>query len=315
MLRRKNEKNHIFSTRICFGKVVRQMALESLFNRIKLKESSSLPEQDQWYLENRRHAQEMMKTASWTYEIGKDTVYFTDEYYHIFETVPEQLATNAEAYFQFVCTDDISKVRSSRERAFQGQDQELEYQIITGSGQPKFVREKTRTLLDEGGQPVKIIGALQDITSEKIIENRLKELGENLNLGQKVAGLGSWKYDAVKNEIFWSDEIYRIYDLKPEEFGGTVIELMDFTHPADRHVLVELTQKRLAHQKFDLQYRIQLRDKTIKYVRLVGEPLPNKDGLNTDLVGTIQDITEIKKLENEIIFIKKVSSRPSGWQK
>lgn len=281
------------------------MALESLFNRIKLKESSSLPEQDQWYLENRRHAQEMMKTASWTYEIGKDTVYFTDEYYHIFETVPEQLATNAEAYFQFVCTDDISKVRSSRERAFQGQDQELEYQIITGSGQPKFVREKTRTLLDEGGQPVKIIGALQDITSEKIIENRLKELGENLNLGQKVAGLGSWKYDAVKNEIFWSDEIYRIYDLKPEEFGGTVIELMDFTHPADRHVLVELTQKRLAHQKFDLQYRIQLRDKTIKYVRLVGEPLPNKDGLNTDLVGTIQDITEIKELENEIIFIKK----------
>ncbi|UYO64459.1 PAS domain-containing protein [Acetobacterium wieringae] len=131
------------------------------------------------------------------------------------------------------------------------------------------------------------------------------ELGENLNLGQKVAGIGSWKYNAVKNEIFWSDEIYRIYDLKPEEFGGTVIELMDFTYPEDREVLAELTRKRLAREKFDLQYRIQLRNGTTKYVRLVGEPINNKDGLNTDLVGTIQDISDIKKLENEIGFIKK----------
>lgn len=281
------------------------MALESFFNRIKLKESSSLSHPDAWHLENRRYAQEMLKTGTWTYEIGRDTVYFSDEYYHIFEIGPDQLAGTAEAYFQYICPEDVSKVRRSREKAVQGQEQELEYQIITGSGNYKFVKEKTRTLLDESGQPLKIIGALQDITSEKTLENRLKELGENLNLGQKVAGLGSWKYDAVKKEVFWSDEIYRIYDLKPEEFGGTVIELMDFTYPADRHVLAELTQKRLAHQKFDLQYRIQLRDKTIKYVRLVGEPLANKDGLNTDLVGTIQDITETKKLENEICFIKK----------
>lgn len=281
------------------------MALESLFNRIKLKESSALPEPDEWCLENRRHTQEMMKTGTWTYEIGKDTVYFTDEYYKIFETVPDQLGENVESYFKFVRQADVSKVRTSRELAFQSQDQELEYQIITAQGNQKFVKEKTRTLLDEMGRPLKIIGALQDITSEKIIENSLKELGENLNLGQKVAGLGSWKFNAVKNEIFWSDEIYRIYDLKPEEFGGTVVELMDFTYPADRDVLAELTKKRLAHQKFDLQYRIQLRNGTIKYVRLVGQPIANSDGLNTDLAGTIQDISEIKELENEIIYIKK----------
>lgn len=281
------------------------MALESLFNRIKLKESSTLPEKDQWYLENRRYAQEMMKTGTWTYEIGNDTVYFTEEYYHIFDTAPDQLEENAESYFKFVSQRDVSKVKASRELAIQGQGQELEYQIITDQGIQKFVREKTRTLLDEMGRPTKIIGAIQDITSEKIVENSLKELGENLNLGQKVAGLGSWKFNAVKNEIFWSDEIYRIYDLKPEDFGGSVVELMDFTYPADRSVLEELTKKRLAHEKFDLQYRIQLRNGTIKHVRLVGEPIPNMDGLNTDLVGTIQDISEIKKLENEIIFIKK----------
>jgi PAS fold. len=165
------------------------MALDNLFNRIKLKESSTLPEKDQWYLENRRHAQEMMKTGSWTYEIGNDTVYFTDEYYRIFETAPDQLGENAESYFQYVSKEDVSKVKNSRELAFLGKDQELEYQIITGQGNEKFVKEKTRTLVDEMGKPKKIIGALQDITSEKIIENSLKELGENLNLGQKVAGL------------------------------------------------------------------------------------------------------------------------------
>lgn len=161
------------------------MDLESLFKRIKLKESSTLPEKDQWYLENRRHTQEMMKTGTWTYELGNDTVYFTDEYYHIFETIPDQLGKNVESYFQFICQYDVSKVKTSRELALQGQDQELEYQIITDQGNQKFVREKTRTLLDELGNPVKIIGVLQDITSEKIIDNSLKELGENLNAQTK----------------------------------------------------------------------------------------------------------------------------------
>ena len=281
------------------------MAIESLFNHIKLRESSSLSEKNQFYPENRHHSQEMMKIGTWTYEMGSDTIYFTDEYYHIFEAVPDQMGKDADSYFQYISEKDESKVRNARELAFAGQDQELVYMIVTARGNHKFVREKTRTLLDKSGQPVKIIGAIQDITSEKTFENRLKELGENLNLGQKVAGLGSWKYNAVKKEIFWSDEIYRIFDLKPEEFSGTVIELMDFTYPEDRYILTELTQKRLTHQKFDLQYRIQLRNKSIKFLRLVGEPLLNEDGLNTDLVGTIQDISEIKKLENEIAFIKK----------
>lgn len=90
----------------------------------------------------------MMKTGIWTYEIGNDSVYFTDEFYHIFETIPDQLGKNAESYFQFVDQDDISKVKKSRELALQGNDQELEYQIITGQDRHKFDREKTRALLD-----------------------------------------------------------------------------------------------------------------------------------------------------------------------
>lgn len=125
------------------------MALDNLFNRIKLKESSALPERDEWFLENRRHAQEMMKTGSWTYEIGKDAVYFTDEYYHILETAPEKLEKNAASYFDYVAKEDVSKVRTAREQAYQGHDQELEYQLITGRGNVKYVKEKTRTLLDE----------------------------------------------------------------------------------------------------------------------------------------------------------------------
>ncbi|WP_303870214.1 EAL domain-containing protein [Acetobacterium wieringae] len=281
------------------------MALENFLNRIKLKEVAALSEKDDWLIENRRHAQEMMKTGTWTYVIDLDMFFFSDEYYHILETIPDCNEKKADAYYQFVHPDDRGQVSAARVEALKGSEQELEYRMITAKGNLKYVREKTRTLLDDTDQPKKIIGALQDITSEKIIENSLIELGENLNLGQKVAGIGSWKYNAVKNEIFWSDEIYRIYGLKPEEFGGSVIELMDFTYPADRDVLAELTRKRLAREKFDLQYRIQLRNGTTKYVRLVGEPIKNKDGLNTDLVGTIQDISDIKKLENEISFIKK----------
>ncbi len=281
------------------------MAFENLLNRLKMKELSEIPENNQWYLENRRYTQEMMKIGTWTYEIGNEVVYYTDEYFNIFETTAEKFNGNAESYYQLINPVDIDKVKESREKALSGFNQELEYGIITEHGKKKFVREKMKILLNETGTPSKIFGVLQDITEEKTVENSLKELGENLNLGQKVAGIGSWKYNSVKNEIFWSDEIYRIYDLKPEEFKGTVIELIDLTHPDDRYILKELTQRRLNNERFDLQYRIQHKNGTIKYIHLIGEPIKNEDHLNIDLVGTIQDMTEIKELENEIIFIKK----------
>lgn len=281
------------------------MAFENLLNRLKMKELSEMPDNNQWFLENRRYTQEMMKIGTWTYEIGKEIVYYSDEYFNIFETTSEKFDGNAESYYQLVNPVDIDRVKESREKALSGFNQELEYEIITGQGKRKFVREKMKTILNEEGDPSKIIGVMQDITDEKIIENSLKELGENLNLGQKVAGIGSWKYNSAKNEIFWSAEIYRIYDLKPEEFKGTVIELMELTYPEDRYILEELTQKRLNHERFDLQYRIQSKNGTIKYIRLVGESVKNEDNHNIDLAGTIQDMTEIKELENEIIFIKK----------
>jgi len=75
----------------------------------------------------------------------------------------------------------------------------------------------------------------------KILEKRVKERtnklnksNKSLNTAEKVAHLGSWDWDIINNKLYWTDEIYRIFGVKPQEFEATYDAFIGFVHPDDR---------------------------------------------------------------------------------
>jgi transcriptional regulator with GAF, ATPase, and Fis domain len=134
----------------------------------------------------------------------------------------------------------------------------------------------------------------EDITQRKRAEEALQRSEGYLAEAQKLTHTGSWAWNVRTGALFWSKEIFRIYDFEPQE-GLTWPQFLERVHPEDRPG-IEQRAKMEASEKgwLDSQddFRIVLPDGTIKHLHSVAHPVRDDFGEITEVVGTIMDVTE-----------------------
>ncbi len=161
----------------------------------------------------------------------------------------------------------------------------------------------TSPLKDEQGSIVGSVHVARDITELKKAEEALKENEKRLNRSQEIAHLGSWELDLVKNLLVWSDEVYRIFGLKPQEFGATYEAFLDAVHPDDREKVDKAYSGSLHEGKdsYEVEHRV-LRKATgeVRIVREKCEHIRDTSGKIVRSIGMVQDVTEPKKAEDEL---------------
>jgi PAS domain S-box-containing protein len=122
-----------------------------------------------------------------------------------------------------------------------------------------------------------------------------------LKEAQALTHLGSWQWDVATNEISWSDELYRIYGLKPQEREIGFEEFISLIHPEDQeHVQGVIGAAFSSGQPFDFEHRIILPNKRQRILHGLGKVITDKDGKPVRMLGTSQDITEQKVAELEL---------------
>ncbi len=140
-----------------------------------------------------------------------------------------------------------------------------------------------------------------NIAERKKIEEELKKKANSLDNAQRIAHIGNWDWDIVKNELFWSDEIYRIFGLNSLEFGATYEAFVNTIHPDDRE-LVQISVDEALHDNkpYSIDHRIILPNGSIRIVHEQAEVNFDEAGKALKMVGTVQDITDRKKAEDEL---------------
>jgi PAS domain S-box-containing protein len=132
---------------------------------------------------------------------------------------------------------------------------------------------------------------------------QLKETAIDLSEAQKMAHIGSWKWDIVTGEFYWSDEIYLIFGLNPQEFRATYNSLFNYVHPNDRDFVDNAIKKALnGEQPYDNEHRIISADGEERIVHSHGEVIFDENNTPIRMRGTLQDITESTKIENSLIL-------------
>lgn len=141
----------------------------------------------------------------------------------------------------------------------------------------------------------------QEIEERKQIEQALRQSEASLATAQRIAHIGNWDWDIENDELYWSDEIYRIFGLNKNEFGATFEAFMNSVHPDDRLFVKTSVEEALKNKKsYNIDHRILRPDDSELIVHEHAEVFVDDNGKPLRMLGTVQDVTDHKKAEQEL---------------
>ncbi len=132
-------------------------------------------------------------------------------------------------------------------------------------------------------------------------EEELRKSESRLKEAEQIASLGHWELDLVSNCLLWSDEIFRIFELVPQEFNATYEAFLERVHPDDQELVNKAYTDSLKNRTgYDIVHRLLLKNGKIKFVHEKCRTEYDEDGNPLRSLGTVQDITERRLVEEEL---------------
>jgi PAS domain S-box-containing protein len=143
----------------------------------------------------------------------------------------------------------------------------------------------------------------RDITERKKAERELRRSEGYLAEAQKLTHTGSWAWNVRTSVLFWSREIFSIYDYEYHELAPTWPQILERIHPQDRPRIEQRARMEASGKEWpdsQIDFRIILPDGTIKHLHSVAHPVRDDSGEITEVVGTVMDVTEQWKARAEL---------------
>ena len=202
--------------------------------------------------------------------------------------------------------EDIPEAVKSIEILMENGEYRKDVSLVTKSGDIIYVALSLSILKDENGEAINLVGYAQDITERKKIEDDLEEERTTLEESQRIAHIGSWKLNLMTGTLSWSDEIYRIFEANIS-IAPSYELFMQRIHPDDRKAVDEAYTNSLEDKKaYEITHRLLFKNGRVKYVKEQCETTFDEDGKALISIGSVQDITVQKLLEDELHKQKEV---------
>lgn len=223
--------------------------------------------------------------------------------------------TANEAYARdFGCTPET--IRGKDDYAFFPKDLADQYReddrSVIASGKTKDIEERyvangneywihtiKAPMFGPEGRPIGLLGIFEDITDKKKALIELRESTRDLEEAQRIARLGSWKWDPVADKVAGSAEFYRLFESTPESLRDFAA-FMALLHPADRErVEKDVADSVAMHRAYNSEYRVRLPDGGWRDIKARGIVYLDERGAPASMVGTCIDISERRNAERK----------------
>jgi PAS domain S-box-containing protein len=254
--------------------------------------------------EELREAQRLARVGSWWWDPAADTVTWSEGLYRIVGRDPKTPLPGFKEHGGFYIPDSFARLTAAVESAVHtGTSFALELEMVRPDGAIRSVTSRGEAEHDAAGRVVLVRGTVHDVTEHKQAEETLRESEANLSKAQAIAHIGSWHLDVTRDRLTWSDEVFRIFGV-PASTPLTYDSFLASIHPSDRDAVDKAWTAAKRGAPYDIEHRIVVGD-GVKWVRERAEVEFDANGRALKGVGTVQDITERKRAQQELLRLNR----------
>lgn len=243
-----------------------------------------------------RQAEELAHLGSFEYDIGRDTLKWSDELFRIYGRDEAMFTPTYEAFLQAIHPDDRVVVRAGLERAIEAAEPfGFEERVIRPDGSTRLLQTRARVVTNGGGKAVRIVGCCQDITERRAAEEQrlrlvqLVESSEDAIIGLSPEGI-------IET---WNAGASGLFGYEASEIIGKPCTVLASDYQQERmsEVLGAVRAgKHLTH--YELRHR--RKDGTTFDASVSMSPVTDRNGGITAISKVIRDVTEQKRFEQQL---------------
>jgi PAS domain S-box-containing protein len=252
--------------------------------------------------------------GTWDWNIKTGELFWSERIGPLFGYPDGKLETTYENFLAAVHPDDRQKLIDAVSACVeQGTEYNIEHRCVWPDGSIHWLLERGDVVRDAAGAPLHMLGVVQEITERKLAEMALEESRARLEEAQHLARLGNWSADLASGRLTWSREVYALFKRDPEQYQPTLPRYFaEIVHPQDVAAVQQAQQHAIANgAPQPIDHRVLLPDGSVRWVHLEGYAERNAAGEPRALVGTVQDVTELKQAELAMLQAKEAAEAAS----
>ncbi|SDB51938.1 PAS domain S-box-containing protein [Desulfonatronum thiosulfatophilum] len=261
----------------------------------------------------------MARFGGWSINLHENRVYWTPEVAAIHE-MPADFSPSLEEGLSFYAPEWRDKITEVFGKcAHEGVPYDEEMQIVTSQGRLIWVRAMGEPIRDSSGVIVRVEGAFQDISERKRAEEKILRTNILLEQTSRLAKFGAWNVNLAEQKVYLAQNTSLIHGF-PQGYTPTVEECFNAYAPESREKVIEVFRKcEKEGVPFDEEMELIVGNGERRWVRGVGEAVRDASGAIVRVIGAMQDISDRKRTELEILRIKTMLERAAsmalfgGW--
>jgi PAS domain S-box-containing protein len=144
-------------------------------------------------------------------------------------------------------------------------------------------------------------GVIRDLSARVEAEQEVARVRARLETATDAAKIGIWEWDVFANTLTWDQQMYRLYGVSPQQFGGAYEAWQAGVHPKDRERCdAEVQQALKGERPFETAFRVVWPDGAVRYLQAAANVVRDSEGKPLRMIGANWDITQRKADEEQI---------------
>ena len=254
-------------------------------------------------------AERVAHVGSWTWDLKSGQISWSDEFYSILGLDKSRVAPSSERFFAAIHPSDRQRIQEGSERSLRsGVPETLDFRVVRPDGETRQVRMEAAFVGDGRGNTSQVVGTVLDETESRAATELIASTLAELNEAQRIASLGSWRWDLTQNRVDWTDGMYQLFGI-PDRPQPTEALFFAHVHPADVQSVRAASMRAVASGVPEqLEMRIVRNDGVARDALLRSRAIWDEAGNLSGFQGIVQDVTERRQLEQRVRHAEKMEA-------